>query len=69
LALGAAFLDKKHHVIVTSIPAMQDIASISILCSDETGTLTAANMSVIPEQSTLMMDSQKMMSCCTPSFV
>lgn len=37
LALGAAFLAKKHHAIVTSIPALQDIASMSVLCSDKTG--------------------------------
>ena len=41
LALGASFLAKKHHAIVTSIPALQDIASMSILCSDKTGTLTS----------------------------
>lgn len=50
LALGAAFLAKKHHAIVTSIPALQDIASMSILCSDKTGTLTTAKMSIIPDQ-------------------
>lgn len=83
LALGASFLAKEHHAIVTSIPALQDIASMSMLCryvgvcvcvykciyvitarsiltfrfficweysSDKTGTLTTANMSVIPEQ-------------------
>jgi H+-transporting ATPase len=33
LALGAAFLAKHYHAIVTSIPALQDIASMSILCS------------------------------------
>jgi hypothetical protein len=33
LALGASFLAKEHHAIVTSIPALQDIASMSILCS------------------------------------
>jgi H+-transporting ATPase len=32
---------------VTSIPALQDIASMSMLCSDKTGTLTTANMSVM----------------------
>ena len=51
LALGAAFLAKKHHAIVTSIPALQDIASMSILCSDKTGTLTTAKMSIIPQSS------------------
>ncbi|KAL3911479.1 MAG: hypothetical protein SGILL_007265 [Bacillariaceae sp.] len=47
LALGASFLAKEHHAIVTSIPALQDIASMSMLCSDKTGTLTTAKMSVI----------------------
>jgi H+-transporting ATPase len=41
LALGASFLAKKHHAIVTSIPALQDIASMSMLCSDKTGTLVS----------------------------
>lgn len=47
LALGASFLAKEHHAIVTSIPALQDIASMSILCSDKTGTLTTAKMSIM----------------------
>jgi H+-transporting ATPase len=47
LALGASFMAKEHHAIVTSIPALQDIASMSMLCSDKTGTLTTANMSII----------------------
>jgi len=50
LALGASFMAKEHSAIVTSIPALQDIASMSMLCSDKTGTLTTANM-------TIMMDS------------
>mmetsp|Transcript_2316 Transcript_2316/g.6143 ORF Transcript_2316/g.6143 Transcript_2316/m.6143 type:complete len:961 (-) Transcript_2316:115-2997(-) len=50
LALGASFMAKEHHAIVTSIPALQDIASMSMLCSDKTGTLTTANMSIILEQ-------------------
>eukprot|EP00977_Amphora_coffeiformis_P012446 scaffold3077_cov162-Amphora_coffeaeformis.AAC.5 len=49
LALGASFLAKEHHAIVTSIPALQDIASMSMLCSDKTGTLTTAQMSIIPD--------------------
>jgi H+-transporting ATPase len=32
LALGASFLAKEHNAIVTSIPALQDIASMSMLC-------------------------------------
>jgi len=50
LALGASFLAKHHHAIVTSIPALQDIASMSILCSDKTGTLTTANMTIISDR-------------------
>jgi len=50
LALGAGFLAKEHAAIVTSTPALQDIASMSMLCSDKTGTLTTAKMSVINER-------------------
>mmetsp|Transcript_67513 Transcript_67513/g.75633 ORF Transcript_67513/g.75633 Transcript_67513/m.75633 type:complete len:970 (+) Transcript_67513:119-3028(+) len=50
LALGAAFLAKEHSAIVTSIPALQDIASMSMLCSDKTGTLTTARMTVINDR-------------------
>jgi len=50
LALGASFLAKEHAAIVTSTPALQDIASMSMLCSDKTGTLTTAKMSVINER-------------------
>ena len=35
LALGASYLAKHYHAIVTSIPALQDIASMSMLCSDK----------------------------------
>ena len=35
LALGASYLAKNYHAIVTSIPALQDIASMSMLCSDK----------------------------------
>ena len=48
MALGASHLAKEYHAIVTSLPALQDIASMSMLCSDKTGTLTTANMSIIP---------------------
>jgi len=47
LALGASFMAKEFHAIVTTLPALQDIASMSMLCSDKTGTLTTANMSII----------------------
>jgi len=48
--LGASFMAQKHNAIVTSIPALQDIASMSMLCSDKTGTLTTAKMSVIDDK-------------------
>jgi len=47
MSLGASFLAKQHNVIVTSLPALQDVASMSILNSDKTGTLTTANMSIM----------------------
>lgn len=50
LALGASHLAKHYHAIVTSLPALQDIASMCMLCSDKTGTLTTANMSIIEER-------------------
>jgi H+-transporting ATPase len=50
MALGASFLAKEHHAIVTSTPALHGIASMSMLCSDKTGTLTTAKMSIIPDQ-------------------
>jgi H+-transporting ATPase len=50
MALGASHLAKEYHAVVTSLPALQDIASMSMLCSDKTGTLTTANMSIINDQ-------------------
>eukprot|EP00435_Cladocopium_sp_Y103_P054673 s391_g17.t2 len=35
-----------HHAIVTRMSALQDIASMDVLCSDKTGTLTTAKMSI-----------------------
>lgn len=49
LALGAAYLANQHAAIVTSLPALQDIASMSMLCCDKTGTLTTAEMTVQQE--------------------
>lgn len=34
------------NAVVTSLPALQDISSMSVLCSDKTGTLTTANISI-----------------------
>jgi len=50
MALGANHLATTYHAVVTSLPALQDIASMSMLCSDKTGTLTTANMSIITDQ-------------------
>lgn len=45
MALGAAKMAEKK-AIVTSFPALQDIAGMTVLCSDKTGTLTTANITV-----------------------
>jgi hypothetical protein len=50
LALGASFLAKEHHAIVSSFPALQDIARVSMPCSDKTGTLTMPNMPIISKR-------------------
>lgn len=46
MSLGAATMAKDFNAVVTGIPALQDIASMSVLCSDKTGTLTTAKMTV-----------------------
>ena len=46
MALGMKELSKVHRAIVTSVPALQDIACMSILCSDKTGTLTTALITI-----------------------
>merc|ERR1719272_1159675 len=47
MAIGAATMAKKK-AIVTHLTALQEVASMSVLCSDKTGTLTTANMRVMP---------------------
>ena len=45
LAMGAKEMAAEA-AIVTNLDAMQQIASMDILCTDKTGTLTTANMTV-----------------------
>ena len=42
MALGAGKMAREFSAVVTSVPALQDISSMSVLCSDKTGTLTTA---------------------------
>jgi len=49
MAIGAGAMAKKK-AIVTHLTALQEIASMTVLCSDKTGTLTTANMEVSPDK-------------------
>src|SRR6185312_10484828 len=48
LALGSKELSK-HGAIVTRLAAIEDMAGMSILCSDKTGTLTMNKMEIQEE--------------------
>jgi H+-transporting ATPase len=39
-AVGALTLSRKSHVLVSRLPAVQEAASMDVLCTDKTGTLT-----------------------------
>merc|ERR1719310_553455 len=49
MAIGAATMAKRK-AIVTLLTALQEIASMTVLCSDKTGTLTTANMRVSKDE-------------------
>eukprot|EP00933_Yihiella_yeosuensis_P034266 TRINITY_DN27776_c0_g1_i1.p1 TRINITY_DN27776_c0_g1~~TRINITY_DN27776_c0_g1_i1.p1 ORF type:complete len:979 (-),score=190.37 TRINITY_DN27776_c0_g1_i1:225-3161(-) len=46
MAIGAYHMATDHSAVVTRMSALQDIASMDVLCSDKTGTLTTAKMSI-----------------------
>ena len=50
MALGAGTMARDFNAVVTSLPALQDISGMVVLCSDKTGTLTTANISIQPEK-------------------
>ena len=49
MAIGARKM-ADHKAIVTHLTALQEVASMTVLCSDKTGTLTTANITVMPDQ-------------------
>jgi len=49
MAIGASTMASKK-AIITHLTALQEIASMKVLCSDKTGTLTTANMTIISER-------------------
>lgn len=49
MAIGAGTM-AKHKAIVTHLTALQEIASMTVLNSDKTGTLTTAKMDIMPDQ-------------------
>jgi H+-transporting ATPase len=49
MALGAGKMARVYNAVVTALPALQDISSMTVLCSDKTGTLTTAKISIIQD--------------------
>jgi H+-transporting ATPase len=49
MAIGAKTMASKK-AIITHLTALQEIASMTVLCSDKTGTLTTADMRVNPSE-------------------
>lgn len=50
MALGAAKMAREYDAAVTNLAALQDISSMTILCSDKTGTLTTARITISQEE-------------------
>jgi H+-transporting ATPase len=50
MSLGSLHMSEEHGAVVTSLPALQDIASMEVLCSDKTGTLTTAEFTAYPDR-------------------
>lgn len=46
MSIGASKMAGEFHAAVTDVSALQDIASMTVLCSDKTGTLTTAKMAI-----------------------
>ena len=49
MAAGAHEMSKQR-ALVTHLSALQEIASMDVLCSDKTGTLTTAQITVFPDR-------------------
>ena len=50
MSLGSLHMSEDHGAVVTSLPALQDIAGMEVLCSDKTGTLTTAEFEAYPDK-------------------
>jgi P-type E1-E2 ATPase len=46
MAIGATVMATEYSALITHINALQDIATMQVLCSDKTGTITTGKMTV-----------------------